>query len=160
MAAPQPVQILSLKDAEAFNEGAGIAFTMVTGQGEGRLMVPSVDLGNILTFFATCAGAVGDQLAIAGKPSWPPANDLVPIPATGIGFQAAETPNKTWLVMNLSGFALAFEIPSSGLADMADELGQIARTLSAGGRKAQLDPSPCVGPHNLRLHQARAKLRS
>lgn len=137
MSAPPPLQILSLRDAAAFNEGASIAFTMVTPAGEARLMVPSADLGNILAFFATCAGAVGDQFAMAGKPAWPPANDIVPVPAMGIGFQAGNSPDKTWLLLNVSGFALAFELPSSGLADMADELQQIARTLSAEGPKAQ-----------------------
>ena len=60
---------------------------------------------------------------------------FAPVPAKGIGFQAGATPDVTLLVMNLFGFAMAFEIPSSGLIEMADELGRVARTMSAQGRQ-------------------------
>jgi hypothetical protein len=130
-------QILSLKDAESLNDGIAIAFTMETTHGEARLALPTSDLGNVLSFFGSFATHVGDSLHATGRPTWPPINDLAPIPATGIGFQAGTTPDTTLLVMNISGFAMAFEIASSSLADMADELSRVARTLSAAATKPQ-----------------------
>lgn len=64
-------------------------------------------------------------------------NFLSPVPARGIGFQAGRSPEETLLVVRLSGFDMAFQIQSSGLASLADELGRIARTLSAGLGKPQ-----------------------
>lgn len=62
---------------------------------------------------------------------------LAPIPAMGMGFQSGETPNKTLLVMRLRGIDLAFEVASSGLAALADDVSRIARTLSADPSKPQ-----------------------
>ena len=132
----EPTQITSFSDACSLSAGAVIAFTMATSAGNARLCVPSADLGNILQFFATCASAVADDVGAQGRPLWPPVNDLVPIPATGIGFQAGSTPDTMLLVMNLSGFAMAFEIPKSDLADMAEQLSQVARTLSASAHRS------------------------
>jgi hypothetical protein len=133
MAERAPKQILSLSSAAASPDGTAISFTLETSDGPIPLFFPSVDLGELLAFFGHAARAVGDMVDAPG----PPKNDLVPIPASGMGFQAGRTPDTTLLVMNLSGFGLAFEVESSDLVGMADDLGQTLRTLSAGGRQRQ-----------------------
>lgn len=62
---------------------------------------------------------------------------LAPIPARGMGFAAGRTPEETLLVMRLSGLDLAFAVPSSGLAALADDIARIARTLSADPAQPQ-----------------------
>ena len=121
-------QIMSLKDAASLDDGAAVAFTLVTTNGEMRLALPAPDIGNILSFFASFAGHVGESLAASGRPVWPPVNKLAPVRATGIGFQAGMTPDTTLIALNIAGFALAFEVPNSDLAGMADDLNQF-RTL-------------------------------
>jgi hypothetical protein len=61
---------------------------------------------------------------------------FAPITALGIGFAAAETPDKTLLVMRLRGLGLAFEIPSSGLKALVEGMSQTALTLSSDGSTA------------------------
>jgi hypothetical protein len=137
MAENSPTYILGLKDAECLGGGEAVAFTMATEAGETRLIIPSSDIGKLLSFFATCAGHVGDSLQALGRPPWPPVNELVAIPATGFGFHAGRTPETTFLVMNLAGFALAFELDSRALATMAPTLSRFAMTMSSGGASEQ-----------------------
>lgn len=124
-------QITSLSNPLSLDAGTGLQFTIATTGGESELVIPAVDIGDVLSFFAHCARAVGDEIDQRDGIT----NDLVPIHATGIGFQAGATPDTTLLVINLSGFGLAFEVGSSALADMAQQLSHIALTLSASGKR-------------------------
>ena len=120
-------QILSLANPRSIDGGAALQFTLHTDDGQTELVVPSVEIGKILQFFASCARVIGDEI----DDDAPPTNDLFPIPASGVGFQEGPTPDTALLVVSLSGFGLGFEFPSSKLADMARGIGQTALTLSA-----------------------------
>jgi hypothetical protein len=126
-------QILSLSDAVIIDGGAAIAFTLTTTAGEARLCVPQTDLGNIIGFFAVVAHAVGRALSANDLPSSPIRNDVPTLPISGLGLATSDTPDTYKLVVNLSGFGLAFEMPNSGLADELRKLAQTAQTLSAKG---------------------------
>ncbi len=90
-----------------------------------------------LVFFICSMASAAAAVRATEFPTKDPRYYFAPIPATGIGFAAGHTPHTTVFVLDLSGFPMTFEVPSSGLASMADELGRIARTLSAGGSKGQ-----------------------
>ena len=128
-----PSQILGVSDAEASSDGTVLCFTLLTARGESRLCCPAADIGEFLAFFGHAAVAIGEMTGTGGAPT----NDLVPIPATGLGFQAGPTPDVTYLVVNIGGFGLAFEVPSSDLAGFAERISQVARTLSVNGGSAQ-----------------------
>ena len=55
----------------------------------------------------------------------------IPIPSFGLGFGQGESPEITLLVVNLRGFQLAFQIPSSDLIRLSADVSRIAKTLAA-----------------------------
>jgi len=131
-------KLRQLSDAAVFDDGETVGFC-VDAFGTKKLDVfcSIAELGDIFSFLGNLAKAAGD-LRAAPTPPMPQAhNYLAPVPAQGAGFQAGSTPDETLLVVRLFGFDMAFAVPSSGLARIADELGRIARTLSAGPSRPQ-----------------------
>jgi hypothetical protein len=110
-----------------------VAFTLTTTAGEARLCVSQADLGRIISFFAVAARAVGDTFAAADLLTLPIKNDVPVIPMSGLGLATGETPDTSKLVVNLSGFGLAFQMPSNELAQGLNGLARTAQTLSAKG---------------------------
>lgn len=127
------VQMTALEDAAFFNEGAGMDFTMETTAGTHRLSIPTPDLGKILAFFATAATEIGAELEDAGRPSWPPVNETVPIPIDHIDFQPGQTRDSSLIVLSVGGFGLAFELPSEELRRLGPKLAELGAMMSAKG---------------------------
>jgi hypothetical protein len=127
-------KLMCLEDAAVFDDGEIVAFTIKSETGKQlRLNCSLPEIGDICSFLATAAKAAG-EMRNAPTPPFPHGhNYLAPVPSQGIGFQAGANPGETLLVVRLFGFDMAFSVPSSALVRMADELGRIARTLSAGG---------------------------
>ena len=127
-------KLRELSDAAVFDDGATVGFC-VDAFGTKKLDVfcPIAQLGDIFSFLGHLAKAAGESRDAPTPPFLHGHNYL----AQGIGFQAGSTPDETLVVVRLFGFDMAFAVPSSGLARMADELGRIARTLSAGSSKPQ-----------------------
>jgi hypothetical protein len=125
---------MSLSDAHASEDGAVLSFTLVTSSSRIPLRCAAVDIGEIMAFFGHAAKVVGEMINTSMNE---PNNDVVPIPITGIGFQEGPMPDTTLLLLDVSRFRLAFEVPSSALAGMADDIVRIARTLSAEGSNPQ-----------------------
>ena len=110
-------------------EDGRVSFAVETDEAEPLQIACSLaEVGDIFSFLGHLAKGAAETSGPASLPSY-----LAPVPAQGIGFQAGPTPEVTLLVMRLSGFDMAFEIPSSGLAAVAPELSRIATTLSAPG---------------------------
>jgi hypothetical protein len=131
-------KLKTLSSAAVLNEGEDVAFTVETEDGRRLVLNCSLpEIGDIFNFLGHLAKAAGEERTVP-VPT-PPAgyNYLAPVPATGIGFQGGTTPDETLLVIRLAAFDLAFSVPSSGLARLADEIGRMARTLSAGSGKPQ-----------------------
>ena len=131
-------KLRQLSDAAVFDDGETVRFC-VDAFGTKKLDVfcPVAQLGDIFSFLGHLAKAAGEARDAPTPPLPHGHNYLAPLPAQRVGFQAGSTPDETLLVVRLFGFDMAFAAPSSGLARMADELGRIARTLSAGSPKPQ-----------------------
>jgi hypothetical protein len=71
------------------------------------------------------------------EPPLPPLtqNETSPIPILGAGFQQGQSPDDIRLLVRLHGFDIAFQIPSSQLADFAAHIARTAATLSADHSK-------------------------
>ena len=127
-------KLAALEDATILENGERIAFTIKTSEGrQMRVNCSLAEIGDIFSFLGQAAKEAG---MTKDAPSPPPSgayNHLAPVPAQGIGFQAGQQPDSTLLVMRLFGFDMAFEVPSSGLVRLADDIARIARTLSASG---------------------------
>ena|ERR1051326_3952569 len=129
-------KLLALDDAMAFDNGEAVAFTIKTATGKHlRVNCSLPELSDMFSYLGHLAKAASEQQNAPTSFNPDALNELAPIPAQGIGFQAGRNLNETLLVVRLFGFLLAFAVPSSGLASMADELVQIVRTLSAGGEQ-------------------------
>jgi hypothetical protein len=125
-------RLLQLSDASVSPDGETVCFSIETQDGK-KLCVqcPVAELGDIFSFLGQLASAAGERRNIELKGPSDGYNYLCPIPAKGMGFQAANDPNETLLVMRLHGFDLAFSVPTGGLAEVADGFARTARTLSA-----------------------------
>ncbi len=121
-------QVLRLENAQGLNEGAAFSFDLVTTVAEQTLVAPAEDIGQFLAFFAHAALLLSEDEDITR-----PTNQLAPIPTAGLGLQSGSTPDSTLLVVNVAGHGLAFEMPSSQLADNLERLARSARTLAASG---------------------------
>jgi hypothetical protein len=129
-------KLAGLDDAVAFDNGNKVAFTVTTTTGNRmRVHCTLSEIGDIFSYLGSLAKAAGEMRSVPA-PSIPQGHDyLAPVPAQGIGFQAGRSLDETLLVVRLSGFDVAFAVPSSELARMADDLVHIARTLSTGSEK-------------------------
>jgi|SRR5208282_757517 len=131
-------KLLRLTDATVMDDDLGVGFSIETHEGEKLRVFCSVpEVGDIFSFLGALAREACLQTHKEYQGSGPPRNELAPIPAEGMGFQAGPSPDETLLVMRLFGFDLAFSIPSSGLARVADDFARTARTLSADHRRPQ-----------------------
>jgi hypothetical protein len=127
----------SLSDPRVLDGGEALSLVIETDDAPPfPLKFTAPEAADLVHFICGMATAAAVERASEFPPT-DPRYYFAPIPATGIGFAAGRTPDTTVFVLNLSGFPMTFEVPSSGLADMADELVRIARTLSAGGPKGQ-----------------------
>ncbi len=121
-------QILRMSDAEIIANGLGCAFTVETTQGPLRLCIPAADIGNVVAFMAGIARVYEEALGAPAGSGGQPSN-FTPISATGLGVAKSDTPDASLLVVGLSGFELAFEIPHSEL----ERTGRAMLAMSAGG---------------------------
>ena len=131
-------KLLRFENAMYFDNGETVAFTIKTSAGKQlRVHCPIAELGDIFSYLGELAKAAGEARIAPIPPIPQTQNYLAPIPAQGIGFQAGPTLDETLVVVRLFGFDFAFQIQSSGLARLADDVARIARTLSAGGSQVQ-----------------------
>jgi hypothetical protein len=126
-------KLAALEDGAASDDG-DLAFTVKTTSGKAmRVHCPLAELGDIFAFLGQLAKAGGEMRNVP-MPSAPQTqNYLAPIPSKGIAFQAGTHPGETLIVMRLTGFDMAFAVPSKGLVTLADDIRRIALTLSSGG---------------------------
>ena len=129
-------ELVRLTDARVREDGKAIAFRIERVDGETFDLSCSLpDLGDMFSYLGNAALHATAEEATQQQGASGPPPDLHPIPATGIAFAAGASSDHTLLVMKLHGFRMAFEIPSRDLVRLADEISQIARTLSAQGVK-------------------------
>ena len=134
MAAPPEDALVRLSNPRIFPDGR-IGFTAERQDGNsGTVSCQIHEVGDIVSFLTILAKDASERLGLGdGPPKMP---YLTYIPATGIGFAPSKVPEQTALVLNMSGFALAFSIPNSDLVRLGDEFRQVAQTLSVTpGRK-------------------------
>jgi len=108
-------QITGLSDPRSVHHGTGLAFIVETSDGVQEFVVPAVDLGMLVTFFASAA----NKLEGGSAEGEPPTEIVFAIPARALGLQEGLTPDTKMVVVDVAGFGLGFEIPNSGLAGMA-----------------------------------------
>ena len=131
-------RLAGLEEATVFDDGEVVAFTVKTTTGDTlRVNCPLVEVGDIFSYLGQLAKFAGEARNVPIPPFPSGYNDLAPIPAQTIGFQAGTTPQETLLIIRLSGFDMAFAFESSALVALADDIRRIALTLSAGGEKPQ-----------------------
>jgi hypothetical protein len=119
-------QILSLSDAMVIRDGTAIEFTMETTGGNSRLVVLAAELPLVIQFFAGIASYTENDGF--------PAQEISPIPVSGLGVAESETPDKTNLIVKVGNVSLAFECPRSELVEMAQNLLLAASAPVAGSQ--------------------------
>jgi hypothetical protein len=131
-------KLAGLGDAMSFDNGEVVAFTVKATTGKAmRVHCPIAELGDIFSYLGQLAKSAGEMRNVSMPPIPQSQNYLAPIPASAIGFQAGAGPDETLIVMRLSGFDMAFAVPSSGLVALAEDIRRIALTLSSGGGNPQ-----------------------
>jgi hypothetical protein len=131
-------KLLHISEGTPFNDGENVAFT-ITRHDRKKLRVncPLAELGDVFTYLGHLAEAAAEAQD-REDPPFPAGHDYIaPIPAQAVGFQAGNSPDMTLLIVRLFGFDMAFSVPSNALAEHADDLARIARTLSAGSGRFQ-----------------------
>jgi hypothetical protein len=119
MAATEFVQLVGIGDAQLTPDRSALIFTLKTTAGESRLAVRVEQLGNLVTFFASSAGAA-ERDAASRDPTRPPMQPkYVPIPATTVGFGRSSKPDTSIVGIGMGIVVLGFEVPSQELINMA-----------------------------------------
>jgi hypothetical protein len=135
-AVKHPLALKQFSEAMVFDDGERVGFRVERDDGEALDVTCSLaEIGDIFFFLGSLARDAGEARYVAPPAAGDAHNYLTAIPAQGIGFQSGPGPNETMIVMRLTGFDVTFAVPSRGLAGMADELGRVARTLSADQAK-------------------------
>jgi len=131
------VKLQCLSNPIVFDNGT-VGFSVEAEGGDSANVFCSLtDVGDMMSFLGMLARDAGEARNLPQPDTGKTYNELAPIPAQGIGFQAGQTPETTLIVVRLSGFDMAFEVPSSELARLGPELSRIGLTLSASGPKPQ-----------------------
>lgn len=131
-------KLSAIDDGAIFDNGEIVAFTIKADRGKNlRVHCPLAEIGDIVQALVQLAKAAGEMRDDPKPATSQGQNYFAPIPCEGMGFQLGETPDKTLLVVRLAGFDLAFELESSGLMRLADDVVRISRTLAASGKKIQ-----------------------
>jgi len=126
-------RLKTITDTGIFDGGETVAFAIEAESGDRLALNCSLpELGDIFCTLGMLAKGAGEARNLPEPGSQGQQDYLAPIPAVGIAFQAGRSADETLLIMRLSGFDLAFAVPSDGLARLADDIARIARTLSAG----------------------------
>jgi hypothetical protein len=126
----------SISGPRVLDDGKRVAFTVERQDGKTlRVTCPTTELGEIISFLALIGVHASENapLSVDRTPGAP--LSMTPIPAFGLGFAHGQSPDETFLLVNLRGFQLEFQIPSSGLIRLADDVSRIARTLAADSSK-------------------------
>src|ERR1039458_4416720 len=124
-------RIEALSNAKVSEDGEMVSFELKIKDGASiPLACPFSQLPDVIGFIGTLAKMAGDCRDVP-VPTPPAAyNDLVPIPATAIGFQVGPTPDETFLIVRLATLDLAFAVPSSELARLGPDIARTGLTLS------------------------------
>jgi len=133
-----PKQLLRLADAMISPDGTSLWVRADTVTGERLdLAIPLAELGDTVQFLVSCADFAishSDQ-ADEPAPTGMQKNEWAPISIRGIGLGPGRSPDESMLMVRLSCCQLAFPVPGSDLARLADDFARNARTLSAGRGK-------------------------
>jgi len=134
MADPPP-EFFRLSNLRPIEDGARMAITIECRSGESaEVSFALSDVADIISYLIRAAAIVTEQSGsvrpapVVGGPQI----HVDPVPALGIGFGAASSPNQTLLLIRTIGVDVAFSIPSSELARVGPEFAEMANTLSAG----------------------------
>jgi hypothetical protein len=130
----KPTQLLKMEEPMVSQDGESLWLKIVTEERTLDVAVPFSRLGDAVQFLVSCASFVLDYS------NDPPTTGMqtgewAPIPIRGIGLGAGRDPNETILMIQLACCQLAFPVPGSDLARLADDFSRKARTLSAGHGK-------------------------
>ena len=133
----EPLELQSLSELRTSQDGSRIAFTINCKGGESAAISCALtEIMDIVTFLLRGAEIATEQSGSARPaPKIGQTAYADPVSAQGIGFAASASPDETLLLVRTTGLDLVFSVPSSGLAQLAPELAQIATTMSAGTSK-------------------------
>jgi hypothetical protein len=132
-----PKQLLRMEDAIVSPDGKSLWVKIITDGQTLDVAIPFDELGDTVQFLVTCAAFVishSDQ-ADNPTPTGMQKNHWAPIPTRGVGLGLGRTPDESILMVQLACCQLAFPVPGSDLARLADDFSRTARTLSAGHGK-------------------------
>lgn len=131
MAERTPRTIASIEDFAMTQDASKFAFKIVTTEGETfDFSLPTSEIGTLVQYFASQGAEMGRKRILDGYDRVPFPNELSPIPTEGIGISGTESEKAALIVMRLYAFELAFPIPSTSLAALAQKIAQTAELLS------------------------------
>jgi hypothetical protein len=125
-------ELRALDNAVVLENGRTVAFTIKTVTGrELRVHCALSIIGDIFSFLGHLAKVAGEQRGIPTPPAPQTHNYLAPIPASGMALQRGSAQDRALLVVRLSGFDMAFEIPTSAVVSLADDFVRMSHSLSS-----------------------------
>ncbi len=122
-----PKRFLRFSNAAASHDGKHFAVYVETDDDTVLdLEIPIEEMGDIVQFLVDVANHVDADARHEQR-------QYSPIPIRGLGLATGRTPDETLLIIRLAGFELAFQLDSKHVAELGEDFGRMANTLSASG---------------------------
>ena len=129
-------RIAELRNFTLSGDTSACAFTIMTADGgQYPFEIETAELGALVQWLVTAASVTGRNATLDGAPRDPESKSSVPIPMEGMGMALSDSPDKSLLVVRLYTFELAFEIPNTKLAGLAQNIQQTAALMAGDHMK-------------------------
>jgi len=132
-----PRKIAAITDFAMTGDGKKFAFNVVTQDHQKtNLEIDATELGTLIQYLITHAATMAMRAHNDSVELSPQGQTYSPIPTQGIGISSGSSHSDSLLVVRLFGFELAFEIPNSELASLAESIGRTATLMSGDHSKS------------------------